>query len=30
MNGWTADEDRHMAQYRGESIYDRAPMTMSG
>jgi hypothetical protein len=25
MNGWTADEDRHMAQYRGESIYDPRP-----
>jgi hypothetical protein len=25
MDGWTADEDRHIAQYRGESIYDPRP-----
>jgi hypothetical protein len=25
MNGWTADEDRYMAQYRGETIYDQRP-----
>jgi hypothetical protein len=25
MDGWTAEEDQHMAQYRGESIYDPRP-----
>jgi hypothetical protein len=25
MNGWTANEDRHMAWYRGETIYDAEP-----
>jgi hypothetical protein len=25
MNGWTADEERYMARYRGESIYDPEP-----
>jgi hypothetical protein len=25
MDGWTADEERHMAQYRGESMDDPRP-----
>jgi hypothetical protein len=25
MDGWTANEERHMAQYRGETIYDPEP-----
>lgn len=25
MNGWTAGEDRYMAEYRGETIYDQEP-----